>query len=387
MNGEPRDEQTLDVEIPVVPGHLPGEAVPGSVAEPDVPAPPPYGLSDTSWSEDQWYQMLEELVSSKIANWKDICSLVLGSLNPSQFGTSMASAEGFKNRYGKGNTMRIVMEWAYAQNGKCATCGSRLDLQADHAQSKETFENPLDADFIENMVFRCRRCNVTRRPSHVFGGQTFLTAESALMWILFTIKPRTFRDFVRMCRLYGMTMADIRMQEAWAMAHWLSRETPPAFGIEDDENGRYDILLWGDNAVTRTDPNQEVPAGAQHIHQNVRGSSIFTFVSESGGKVRLYETAISAMPFSTYNLGQREPQALALKYVGPDREAQVALPLLPLPPRNHQLLAHNVREQAQRFRLESIPANGGIAVNVEPTATTRGTTLRVPAEQLRLVLR
>jgi hypothetical protein len=32
------------------------------------------------------------------------------SINPSQVGTSLASSKGFKRKYGKGNTMKIVME-------------------------------------------------------------------------------------------------------------------------------------------------------------------------------------------------------------------------------------------------------------------------------------
>jgi hypothetical protein len=74
------------------------------------------------------------------------------------------------------------------------------------------------------MTLRCRRCNVIRRPSHKQGGKTFLTAEAALMWILFVRRPRTYQRFEHLCREYGMTMANIRFQEAWAMAHWLQRE-------------------------------------------------------------------------------------------------------------------------------------------------------------------
>ncbi len=142
--------------------------------------------------------------------------------------------------------MKVVMEWVYRQTDRCADCGTRLELQADHIRGKESYADPLDADFIENMILRCRRCNVVRRPSHEFGGLTFLTAEAALMWILFILRPRTLDDYVRMCRLYGMTMSDIRMQEAWAMAHWLARADPPAYGIENDNASFYDLLLWPD---------------------------------------------------------------------------------------------------------------------------------------------
>ena len=43
------------------------------------------------------------------------------------------------------------------------------------------------------------------------------------MWLLFACKPKTYDDFKKMCREYGLTMADIRFQEAWALAEWLKR--------------------------------------------------------------------------------------------------------------------------------------------------------------------
>jgi hypothetical protein len=44
------------------------------------------------------------------------------------------------------------------------------------------------------------------------------------MWILFTQKPTTYQEFDKLCRAYGLTMANIRFEEAWAMAKWLQRE-------------------------------------------------------------------------------------------------------------------------------------------------------------------
>ncbi|CAD5917272.1 EcoNI [Planktothrix agardhii] len=82
------------------------------------------------------------------------------------------------------------------------------------------------------MTLRCRRCNVIRRPSHTQGGLTDLTAETALMWLLFTKQPSTYQEFKDLCRNYGLTMADIRFQEAWAMAKWLEREEK--YCISDD---------------------------------------------------------------------------------------------------------------------------------------------------------
>jgi hypothetical protein len=43
------------------------------------------------------------------------------------------------------------------------------------------------------------------------------------MWILLTRKPTTYQEFAQMCRNYGLTMANIRFQEAWAMAKWLEK--------------------------------------------------------------------------------------------------------------------------------------------------------------------
>ena len=193
-----------------------------------------------------------------------------------------------------------------------------------------------------------------RRPSHEFGGLTFLTAEAALMWILLVIRPRTFKDYVRLCRLYGMTMADIRMQEAWAMAHWLSRANPPAYGIEDDENSTYDLLLWPDCAITRTDTGRPLPEGASHIYSGVSGRGKIGFVTlQSDDRTKFHEHAISAIPFSTYRLGNRPPQALCVLYSPPDRERVQPQKLSPLPPRNMKLLAHQVALPGQMFHLAS----------------------------------
>ena len=43
------------------------------------------------------------------------------------------------------------------------------------------------------------------------------------MWILLVKRP-SYQEFVEKCRSYGLTMADIRFGEAWAMAIWLERD-------------------------------------------------------------------------------------------------------------------------------------------------------------------
>jgi HNH endonuclease len=354
------------------------QATPQEVEVPAVaPAPPQFGLHDSSWSNDQWYDLLQSLVDAGVVSWKDVCALVLGHLNPSQVGTSLASSEGFKRKYGKGNTMKIVMEWAYAQKGKCADCGSRLELQADHIKGREQFSDKLDADYIENMILRCRRCNVIRRPSHELGGLTYLTAEAALMWILFVIRPRIFRDYVRMCRLYGMTMSDIRMSEAWAMAHWLSRDHPPAYGIEDDQQSEYDLVLWPDSAITRVDPEFEIPGEATRMYSRVPGGSILGFITiGSDGKLRFYEQSISFIPFSTYDLGGRPPQSLAILYTPPDRKGGQRQRLIPLPPRDSRLLVYGIRSTDEVFRLTVV---GAKQQTIElDNAPVRGRILKIP---------
>jgi len=343
-------------------GNLPGEATPQEVEVPaETPAPPTFGLHDSSWANEQWLDLLRTLVESDIISWKEVTALVLGHLNPSQVGTSLASSEGFKRRYGKGNTMRIVMDWVYRQTGKCADCGTRLELQADHIEGRESFHDPLDADYIENMTLRCRRCNVVRRPSHEFGGLTFLTAESALMWILLVIRPRTFRDYVRLCRVYGMTMSDIRMSEAWAMAHWLSRNDPPAYGIEDDANGSYDIVLWPDVAITRVDPGFTLPPEAQRIYTGVPGDSIIGFLTlQDSGRIKFHEQPLAFIPFSTYQLGGLVPQALAIHYSPPARANGEPQRLSGLAPRGMNLISHSVRGVGQHFRLASSTGSGEV---------------------------
>lgn len=189
-------------------------------------------LVDADWTEDDWENMIRWLIESELVTAKEIAALTLGHLNPSQVGTSIASKKTFQSHYPKRKTMQAVYEWHKAQTGRCADCGTRLELQADHIAPRQHLGD--DADTLRNMTLRCRRCNVIRRPSHKKGGATFLTAEAALMWILFTKRPRTYQEFDAMCREYGMTMANVRFKEAWAMAQWLSREG--AYEIDPDSS-------------------------------------------------------------------------------------------------------------------------------------------------------
>ena len=189
------------------------------------PDPYPFArlpVKDSDWTEQNWRQLINWFIDSDLLTARELAALMLGHLNPSQVGTSIASKPTFQAHFPPRKIMRAVIKWHFNQSGKCADCGTRLELQADHIIPREKKGDA--ADRLKNMTLRCRRCNVIRRPSHKHGGKTFLTAEAALMWILFVKRPRTYQEFERLCRDYGMTMANIRFQEAWAMAHWLQRE-------------------------------------------------------------------------------------------------------------------------------------------------------------------
>jgi len=196
-----------------------------AIAPPATLLTSPFGsfpAKDADWTEEHWRQLINWFIDSGLLSARELAALMLGHLNPSQVGTSIASKKTFQAHFPPRKIMQAVIQWHFEQSGTCADCGTRLELQADHVITRE--DKGDEADRLENMTLRCRRCNVIRRPSHKHGGKTFLTAEAALMWILFVKRPRTYQQFETLCRDYGMTMANIRFQEAWAMAHWLRRE-------------------------------------------------------------------------------------------------------------------------------------------------------------------
>lgn len=181
-----------------------------------------YPTDSRAWGEQEWVNLLQDLVSDGLVTYGEIGALVLGHLNPSQVGTSIASKATFQTLFPPRKCWEAVRTWHFNERGRCADCGTRLELQADHIIPRQVLGNA--ADTLTNLTLRCRRCNVIRRPSHLKGGQTHLTAESALMWILFIHKPTTYQEYSQLCRNYGLTMANIRFEEAWAMAIWLSRD-------------------------------------------------------------------------------------------------------------------------------------------------------------------
>jgi len=184
--------------------------------------------SDADWTEEHWKQFIDFLVENGLATYEQICSAALGQLNPPQVGTGTTII--VKDNYPARKAWQAVRAWFYERTGKCEDCGTRLDLQTDHIIPRE--EIGKEADKLENFTLRCRRCNVIRRPSHKQGGVLHLTTAAALMWVLLTRQPKTYKEFNKLCRDYGMTMADIRFQEAWALAIWLNREGK--YNIEHD---------------------------------------------------------------------------------------------------------------------------------------------------------
>lgn len=180
-----------------------------------------------NWSEQQWHDFVESIVKEGIVSWSEVAVALCGELNPPQVGTAIASNPSFQKHFPPRETMRNVMEWFYAQNGQCVVCGTHLFLEADHIHSKQEFieagRDPSDADTLDNLQLLCKRCNVIKRPSHALGGISFAPAQSVLIWILLHHRPRNRESFYHLCRDHGLTMANIRFDEAWAFAEWLHK--------------------------------------------------------------------------------------------------------------------------------------------------------------------
>lgn len=169
-------------------------------------------------NETDWSALVKSLVDDGIVTEKEIAEVVLGALNPSQVGTSLASKASYQQQYPPRKTWAAVKEWFYDQTGRCADCGTMLSLEVDHVVPRR--EGGLDR--LDNHLLRCRRCNSARR--HANGLVTELTTGAALMYVMMTNRPKTYREYERQCREYGLTVSSIRIQESWARAVWLKKE-------------------------------------------------------------------------------------------------------------------------------------------------------------------
>lgn len=173
----------------------------------------------------EWRAFVEDAVNRGLLTWEDVAVSICGELNPPQVGTAVANA--VKHNYAKGKTMQHVWRWLYGLDGRCAVSGKRLFLEADHIRPREQFikegRDVKDADSLNNYQLLSKRENVIKRGSHKLGGLSFAPAAAVLIYIQLRFRPRTYHEFVTMCRRHGLTMADVRFQEGWAFAVWLSR--------------------------------------------------------------------------------------------------------------------------------------------------------------------
>ena len=162
--------------------------------------------------------IVQILLDDGLVTEKEVAEVVLGALNPPQVGTSVASKAVFQEQYPPRKTWQAVMQWFYEQSGRCLSCGTHLNLEADH----QTPRKEGGVDTLANLTLRCRRCNSSRR--HANGGVTELTTQAALMYLMMTQRPKTYKEYLKLCREYGLTVSNIRIQEAWARAVWLKKE-------------------------------------------------------------------------------------------------------------------------------------------------------------------
>lgn len=298
----------------------------------------PSGFQDRYWADDDWRDMIEQVVGQRVVSWKEVAVALLAELNPPQSGTALTQAgfkENFESTEGGESLMRHVLRWLQSQSGRCVTCGTRLFLEADHVETRADFGSA--ADRLDNLVLRCRRHNSGRR--HEKGGTTFLTASAALMWILLAIRPRNLPDFSRLCRLYGLTMAGVRFEEGWAMAHWLAKED--SFDI-DANDGLYDILRWPDMGLTRRPASDDaVPADAELIATQSRADAVYVFIASTEDDpltAKFYEIPVGNIPF-TYDLGDGFSPSEAYVSISTAR---------PLPPRGLVMVDELVRAAEEK---------------------------------------
>ncbi|RZQ21808.1 hypothetical protein D8T36_19780 [Vibrio vulnificus] len=183
-------------------------------------------FEDPGWSENEWKDFTYQLVELGLVTWEDIAICVCSELNPPQVGTAVANQ--VKNKYPSRQAMKHVFEWFYSQSGKCEISGKRLWLEADHIESKEEFirsgRDVDEANTLENFQLLTKRENVIKRGSHRLGGLSFAQASAVLVYILLRYRPKNIIEYSNLCRNYGLTMASIRFQEAWALAEWLAKE-------------------------------------------------------------------------------------------------------------------------------------------------------------------
>ena len=177
--------------------------------------------NDIDWDEQHWKQLLFILIDNKIFTWKELTQLLLSNLCPPQVATRIASKKTFQSLFPKRKCWKNVKKWLQTQKGYCEDCGTRLNLQIDHIIPRQVLGDK--ADYLDNLTFRCRRCNIIKQPKHKNGngGKTMLSTSAAMMWLLLTKTPSTYEQFEKLCRQYGLTCASMKFQEIWIAGKWL----------------------------------------------------------------------------------------------------------------------------------------------------------------------
>jgi hypothetical protein len=143
-------------------------------------------------------------------------------------------------------------------------------------------------------------------------------------------------------------MADIRMQEGWAMAHWLQHADSFHYDLDAPDRA-CSIVLWPDNAITRAWPTDEI-GPTQVLYTDKLPSEDFCFIAAEHIEddlftVNAYRMPVEDLPFCHYfKESDQPPQALAITYSAPKRDGEEADgPVIgPLPPRRMFLIAHAV---------------------------------------------
>ncbi len=355
-------------------------------------------VNDAAIDEAGWLNILHRLVGAGLLRWRDVGALTLGHLNPPQMGTSLAHegfqerygkgttmAQVWPWAYQQDGCCRTcssrlelqadhVIPKEFVRDASESVVSGPGDLTdatvveaavrtaldalllllADAASIPTVLKDGLVADLVakivggerdpkklsyvadnlDNIVLRCRRCNVARRPSHANAGVAHLTTEAALMWILLTFRPRSLPDYITMCRLYGMTMADIRMREGWAMTHWVQAVQGVAYRMEEDHD-QCSVVRCADGALVRHWAGEQ-PAGSNELFGGVLPTDeiavVYVSAPDASGRctVAYWRQSVRDLPFSHYFPGS--PSHLAFSFTPPNREKNTQIKYKPRPP-------------------------------------------------------
>ncbi len=171
-------------------------------------------------TEERCEEIITNLVEEDILDWTTIAKEMLQSLQPPQTATHVPQLDGLRERYERGNRWAPSRRWMYSQYGPCENCGKITSINHDHIVERDILGD--EADRLENLRFLCRRCNQSRHWEN--GNILDLGTAAAVMYLLFTQKPKTVKELEKMGRQVGLTQSNQRFEETWAFAMYLHRE-------------------------------------------------------------------------------------------------------------------------------------------------------------------